>query len=187
MFTPVSEALPKEEGWYICRVITADGTPSYRIDEFKNPSVFQEKYDGIAKGFQLDFGNYIKTEAWMKLTDDYSSHIIKFDNNRQASIAIKGLELNLTLGEIKKASNGDPIIYQYPITGSWDGEVFTSFILVYKFIDGEKVVLDEGKFKTIINESNDPVLKEYMKFNFNYYFIKSIFNDDLKKNNEDNE
>ena len=184
MYTHISEK-PTEEGLYICRVINENGTVSYRIDEYRHPSVFQEKYEGISDGFQKDFGSTVKTEAWMKLNDDYNSHIIKFDSNRKASIMIKGLELSLTVGDLKKASDGEPVIYQYLITGSWDGEVFTSFILIYRFEDEEKVVLDEGKLKNIINESNDPVLKEYMKLYFGRYFIYSIFHNDLKDEDEE--
>ena len=181
MFTHIS-SLPSEEGFYVCRCIDKRGNLSYRIDEYRHPSVFQEKHEGIVEGFQLDYGNSLKTEAWMKLNDDYYSHIIKFDKNKKASIMVKGLELNISLGDIKMVSDGNPLIYQYPLTCDWDGEVFTSYINIYEFENNgnydHKLVID-GRLEDVIKDSNDPFFKEYMGLYFENYFIRTFLLPDI--------
>ena len=48
MFIHVKEKLPSQEGIYLCRCVdNKTGEIKYRIDEFRKPSVFQEKYEGI--------------------------------------------------------------------------------------------------------------------------------------------
>jgi hypothetical protein len=177
MFTNIKEKKPKEEGLYVCRILNDDGSIDYRIDEYRIPTVFEEKYEGIVEGFQKDFGSLLKTEGYMKISDDYEKHIIKFDKNGVSSIFIKGEEFNLQLGNCKLI-NGDtnPKIYEYPLIGYYGDTTINSYIDIYCFNDKtNKVVVPESEFTKIIEESGDETLKEYM----NKYFsinILDLFN-----------
>jgi hypothetical protein len=177
MFIHVKEKLPSEECICVCRVIDDNGKVSYRIDTFRKPSVFQEKYEGISNGFQKDQETSLRTEAWMKIDDDYESHLIKFDEERKAVINIKCKELVLELGEMTKTIDGDPIIFTYPFTCKYDGKVFNDKIHIYWFDKDKdaKMVLKSIELSSIIKESNDPVLIEYFDKYFSKYFIKEIF------------
>lgn len=183
MFTHVKEKLPSEEGLYVCRCIDKKtGAIKYRVDEYRRPSVFQEKYEGIEEGFQLDFGSSIITQAWAPLDDDYENHIIDLSNdNNKTHINIDGYEMCISLGEITEdeciSEEYNINVYTCPMICTYKNEVYTNMLKIFKSTKTGHITISwkdiDPMFK-IIKNCNDITLKDYIENRF-YYSLKVIF------------
>lgn len=185
-FKNYPEKIPKFPGNYLCRVIETEGKNkgeiSYRVDNYEEPSVFQEKYEGIIKGFQGDFQDTKKVNGFASIEDDYiSKHTITFDlEDRCCKLFINGEELVIYLSRLKHSNINDefPKIDYYIING-FHGEKNISYsIKIYIFENGNiEVVLPE--FKEIL-ESKDSLLIDFYK---NYFSEKILYYREIDLNN----
>lgn len=175
IFTHIS-VKPNAEGLYICRCIDKNGNISYRIDEYRTPTVFEEKYEGIEPGFQLDHGSGLLTEAYLKLNDDYESNIIKFNKDRNCTIFIDNNPLTIELFALKEIETDDetPRIYFYPIKITYNDQSFNSCIKIYEFDDISKITVG-SELKDIINKTSNNTFKEYMNKYFERYMLLNWF------------
>lgn len=188
MFTHIKDGLPTEEGLYICRVIDKKtGKPIYRLDEFRRPSIFQKKYEGIEEGFQLDFGSENKTQAWKPIDDDYHNHIIDLSSG-STTININGYDMNLVLGDLELSSNNDQFKdyniknYDCPLTCVYKGQTSINIIKIYYSEETKNLNISWRKTDplfVIIDNSGDNTLIDF-KNEYLFNHLKRVFKEKIK-------